>query len=73
MDFGANKTHVELIKEGAFGSTCLRYIYSNAIEKWYKKSWKVFDQLKKIDQKYYCNITIIILVSISMVLNVEHR
>ena len=73
MDFGANKTHVELIKEGAFGSTCLRYIYSNAIEKWYKKSWKVFDQLKKIDQKYYCNIIIIILVSISMVLTVEHR
>ena len=29
MDFGANKTPVELIKEGAFGGTYIRDIYSN--------------------------------------------
>ena len=29
MDFGANKTPVEVIKEGAFGDTYFRDIYSN--------------------------------------------
>ena len=29
MDFGANKTPVEEIKEGAFGETYLRDIYSS--------------------------------------------
>ena len=53
MDFGANKTSVEEIKEGAFGGTYFRYIYSNVNGKWQKKSWKEFDQLKNIDQKYY--------------------
>ena len=47
MDFGANKRPVEVIKEGAFGSTYFRYIYSNVNRKWYEKSWKEFDQLKK--------------------------
>ena len=28
MDFGANKTPVEIIKEGAFGGTYFRNIYS---------------------------------------------
>ena len=28
MDFGGNKTPVEVIKEGAFGGTYLRDIYS---------------------------------------------
>ena len=55
MDFGANKTPVEVIKEGAFGGTCFRDIYSGVTRKWYKKSWKEFDQLKNIDQKYYCS------------------
>ena len=55
MDFGANKTPVEVIKEGAFGGTYFRDIYSNVTGKWYKKSWKEFDQLKDIDQKYYCS------------------
>ena len=34
MDFGANKTPVEMIKEGAFGRTYFRNIYSsiNGIE-----------------------------------------
>ena len=53
MDFGANKTPVEIIREGAFGGTYFRDIYSGVTGKWYKKSWKEFDQLKDIDQKYY--------------------
>ena len=31
MDFGANKTPVEVIKEGTFGSTCFRDIYSSVM------------------------------------------
>ena len=54
MDFGANKTPVELIKEGAFGGTYFRDIYSGVNVKWYKKLWKEFDGLKNIDQKNYC-------------------
>ena len=55
MDFGANKTPVEIIREGAFGCTYFRDIYSSANETWYKKSWKEFNQLKNIDQKFYCS------------------
>ena len=40
MNFGANKTPVEINKEGAFGGTCFRDIYSSVNNKWYKKSWK---------------------------------
>ena len=50
MDFGANKTPVEVIREGAFGGTYFRDIYSGVNGQWYKKSWKEFDQLKNIDQ-----------------------
>ena len=53
MDFGVNKTSVEVIKEGAFRGTCFRDIYSGINGKWYKKTWKEFDQLKDINQKYY--------------------
>ena len=49
MDFGTNKTPVEVIKEGAFGGTFFRDIYSSVNRKWYRKSWKEFDQLKNID------------------------
>ena len=55
MDFGASKTPIEEIKEGAFGGTCFREIYSGINEKWYKNLWKEFDQLKDVDQKYYCS------------------
>ena len=55
MDFGANKTPVEVIKEGAFGGTYFRDIYSGLNGNWYQKSWKEYDQLKNIDQKYYCS------------------
>ena len=53
MDFGANKTSVEVIKEGAFRGTCFRDIYSGINGKCYKKTWKEFDQLKDINHKYY--------------------
>ena len=55
MDFRANKTPIEIIKESAFGFTFFRDIYSSINRKWYRKSWKGFDQLKNIDQKYYCS------------------
>ena len=55
MDIGANKKPVEVIKEGAFGGTYFRDIYSSVNGQWYKKKRKEFDQLKDIDQKYYCS------------------
>ena len=55
MDFGANKTPIEVIKEGAFDGTYFRDICSVVNGKCYKKSWKEFNQLKDIDQKYYCS------------------
>ena len=55
MDFGANKTLIEVIKEGAFGGTYLKDIYFSVKGIWYRKSWKEFDKLKEIDQKYYCS------------------
>ena len=55
MDFGANKTPVEVIKEGAFGGTYFRDIYSGVTGKWYNKSWEEFDQLKNIDQEFNCS------------------
>ena len=55
MDVGANKTPVEIIKEGAFGRTYFRDICSGFNGKSYKKPWKEFDQLKDIDQEYYCS------------------
>ena len=47
MDFGVNKTPVEVIKEGAFRGTYLRDIYSGVNGKWHRKSWNKFDELKK--------------------------
>ena len=54
MDFGPNKIPVEVIREVASGGIYFRDIYSSVNGKWYKKSWKVLDQLKKIDHKFYC-------------------
>ena len=54
MDFGANKTPVKIIRDGAFGGTDFRDIYSSITGKWYKKSWKEFDQLKNFDEKFHC-------------------
>ena len=43
MDFGANKTSVEIIIEGAFGGTYFIDIHSDINGKWYRKSWKKFN------------------------------
>ena len=53
MNFNPNKTPTEIIKEGAFGSTYFRDVYSNINKKWYKNSWKEFICLKNIDPKFY--------------------
>ena len=62
MAFGTNKTPVEIIKEGTFGKTYFRGIYSGVNGKWYRKSWKEFDELKNIDCKYYrsnyCDVSV---------------
>ena len=55
MKFNPNKAPVEIIKEGAFGRTYFRYIYSVVNKKWYRNSWKEFNELKNIDQKFYCS------------------
>ena len=47
MDFVAIKTSIEVIKEGALEGTYFRDIYSGVTGKWYRKSWKDFDPLKK--------------------------
>ena len=53
MSFSPNKTPIEIIREGTFGGTYFRYIYSGVNEKWYKNSWNEFVQLKNIDAKFY--------------------
>ena len=42
-------------REGAIGGTYFRDIYSSVNRKWYRKSWKKFDQLENIDHEYYCS------------------
>ena len=54
-----------------FGGTYFRDIYSGVNGKWYRKSWKEFDELGDIGQKYYCSNYLLVL--INMVLNVEHH
>ena len=53
MNFGENETPVEVIREGAFGGTYYRNIYSGATRKWYKKSWEEFYQPKNFEK--YCS------------------
>ena len=55
MDFSPHKTAIKIIKEGAFGGTYFRDIYSNINKKWYKNSWKEFVHLKNIDPKFYAS------------------
>ena len=49
MNFGPNSSPVEVIKEGAFGGTYFRDIYSRVKDKFYKGSWKEFEELESID------------------------
>ena len=53
MDFGAIKMLVEVIREKGFRGISFRDIYSRVNKKWYRISWRKFDQLKNIDQKFY--------------------
>ena len=53
MSFNPNKTPIEIIKEGAFGETYFRDIYSSINGKWCRNSWKEFDFLRDIDPKLY--------------------
>ena len=55
IEVGVNKTPVEVIKERAFGGTYFVDIYSGVNGKWYRKSWKEFNELKNIAQNYYCS------------------
>ena len=55
MNFGAKKTPFKIIKEVTFGATYFKDTYSGVNDKWYRKSWKEFDELKGIDQSYYCS------------------
>ena len=55
MDFSPNKTPIEVIRERAFGGTYFKNIYAGINKKWYKNSWKEFDQLKNIDVKIYAS------------------
>ena len=55
MDFSPSKIPIEVIREGAFGGTYFRDIYSGISGKWYKNSWKEFDHLKNIDAKFYAS------------------
>ena len=52
MNFSPNKTPIEIIKQGTFGGTYFRDIYSGINKKWHKYSWKEFVQLKNIDAKF---------------------
>ena len=45
---------IEVIRGGAVGGSYFRDICSSVAGKWYKKSCNEFDQLKDIDQKFYC-------------------
>ena len=66
MGFGANKTPVEVIREGAFEGTHFRDIYSGVTGKWYKNHEKNFISWKIIQ-------IVMMSVSINMVLNAKDR
>ena len=61
MNFGTNKTPVEVIKEGSFGGTYFRNIYSIVNDKFYKNSWKEFKDLKNINK----NIKAVVIIMLS--------
>ena len=47
---------VEIIKEGAVDGTYFRDIYSGVNKKRYRNSWKEFNKLRNIDQKFIAQI-----------------
>ena len=55
INFSTKKAPIEIIKEGEFEGTYFRDIYPGINGKWYRKSWKGFDESKNVDKKYYCS------------------
>ena len=55
MNFSQKKTPIEIWKEGAFGGTYFRDIYSGINKKWYRNSWKEFVHFKNTDAKFYAS------------------
>ena len=52
----------------------LRDIYSGVNSKWYGKLWKEFDELKNIDQNYYCSNYYVSVNKYAVnIINVEHH
>ena len=53
MNFGIElrpkKSPIEVIKEGSFGGTDFRGIYSNVNNKWYKNSSKEFEKFSEFN------------------------
>ena len=72
MDFGANKTLVEVIKDGAFGGTFFRDTYSDTNDKCIKTQEKNL-VIHKILIKNFIAQIMMMLMLINMVLNVEHH
>ena len=72
MDFGANKTPVEVIKEGAFWGTYFRDIIFGVNGNWYRKLWEIYDELKNLIRTIIAQV-IMMLVLINMVLRLEHH
>ena len=56
MELNHDKTPIEITKEGAFGGSYFRDIYSGINGTWYRKSWKEFHQLKHIDANFYASV-----------------
>ena len=50
MEFHPNISLADAIKKGAFGEIFFRDIYSNITGKFYKNTWKEFEELKGIDK-----------------------
>ena len=55
MDFGANKTLIEVIKAGEFGGTYFRDIYSSVNVQCTENHGKNLMSWKNIGQKSYCS------------------
>ena len=72
MDFGANKTHVEIIKKRAFGGTYFRGIYVVLMVNGMESHEKNLMSLKILIKSITAQL-IIMLVLINTVLNVEHH
>ena len=72
MNFSPNKTPIEVIREGAFGGTYFRDVYSGINVKWHKNSWKEFLHLKNTDANFMHQI-IMIKILINTKLKQEHH